>query len=215
MFLKRRKGSYVVAFYEGEYFRQPASGRVYGPKNAVLDDPLYEPLRKIGVDEAGIRRLFKQHTRGLLQRWIRITDAAMHDKPRGFPGFKASPAAFLVDAVQHNRMPPDWSYAHDKEQERLRHEQERATTAADQDAHRLRYEHERAASLEGYCATREGSVLLASFRASFLVLYRAVDPQRCEEAARTAALGKIEREHFHFPEFGVWLLEQRQADATT
>ena len=25
------------------------------------------------------------------QQWIKITDAAMHEKPAGFPGFKVSP----------------------------------------------------------------------------------------------------------------------------
>src|SRR5207253_3125284 len=53
-FQKRGKGSYVVVFYEGEYFRQPESGRVLRPKNAISDDPLIEPLRKIGVDAPGI-----------------------------------------------------------------------------------------------------------------------------------------------------------------
>ena len=51
LFIKRGKGSYVVLLHEGQYFRQPKSERGTAPKNAILDDPLYEPLRKIGVDE--------------------------------------------------------------------------------------------------------------------------------------------------------------------
>lgn len=28
----------------------------------------------------------------------------MHEKPSGFPGFKVSPAAYLIDGIQHNRL---------------------------------------------------------------------------------------------------------------
>src|SRR5581483_8623318 len=45
LFMKRGKGSYVVAFYEGEYFRQPPAERTIRKKKAITDDPLYEPLR--------------------------------------------------------------------------------------------------------------------------------------------------------------------------
>jgi hypothetical protein len=61
-----------------------------------LDHPLYEPIRLIGVDDAGIRRLSTEYSRELIQRWLRITDAAMNEKPQGFAGFKVSPAAFLI-----------------------------------------------------------------------------------------------------------------------
>ena len=71
LFLKRGKGSYVVVFYEGEYFRQPRAERTVRQKNAIADDPLYEPLRKIGVDGPGIRRLLKTSGRSLIQRWVR------------------------------------------------------------------------------------------------------------------------------------------------
>ena len=53
---------------------------------------------------------YDTHSRGLIQRWVRITDAAMHEKPRGFGGFRVSPAAFLIDGIEHRRMPPDWMY---------------------------------------------------------------------------------------------------------
>src|SRR5205085_2312722 len=102
LFLKRGKGSYVVACYEGEYFRQPAAARTTDAHKAVTDDPLYLPLRTIGIDAPAIRRLFKNHSRGLIQRWVRITDAAMHENPHGFAGFRVSPAAFLIDAIEHS-----------------------------------------------------------------------------------------------------------------
>ncbi len=124
LFLKRGKGSYVATFYEGEYFRRRESQRSITQKNAILDDPLYDPLSQIGVDQAGIRRLLTDHGRGLIQRWVSITDAAMHEKPRGFPGFKVSPAAFLINGVQNNRTPPDWWFAHEKRREKEQWESE-------------------------------------------------------------------------------------------
>src|SRR5206468_12614366 len=57
LFLKRGKGSYVVTFYEGEYFRPAVAERTLRQKNAIAEDPLYEPLRRIGVDGPAIRRL--------------------------------------------------------------------------------------------------------------------------------------------------------------
>ena len=126
LFIKRGKGLYVVQFFEGPYFRQPEAGRNSAAHQQLTEDPLYQPLHSVGVDTAAIRRLFKHHSREAIQRWIRITDAAMHEKPQGFPGFRTSPAAFLIDGIQNNRMPPDWIYAHDKEAKRRRWEAERS-----------------------------------------------------------------------------------------
>lgn len=209
LFIRRRKGCYVVSFYEGEYFRQPMSPRVIGQKNAISDDPLYEPLRRIGVDEPGIRRLFKQCARGLIQRWINITDAAMHEKPSGFPGFKVSPAAFLIDAIQNGRLPPDWVYAHEKRIQREQWEHERASSQAQEQALRDRYDQERATALQAYLRTPEGRQQFETVFRPYLAFYRTVEPGRFEEAAKDAATGKVEREHFEFPDFGVWLLQQQ------
>ena len=41
--------------------------------------------------------------------------------------------------------------------------------------------------------------------------YTVVEPHRFHAAAHEAANGKIEREHFQFPDFGIWLLEQQVA----
>ncbi len=210
LFIRRGKGCYVVSFYEGEYFRQPMSGRAIGQKNAIADDPLYEPLRRIGVDEPGIRRLFKQFARGLIQRWINITDAAMHDQPRGFPGFKVSPAAFLIDGIQNHRMPPDWVYAHEKKIQREQWEHERASSQALEQELRDRYEEERSAALQAYLRTPEGRQQFDAAYHPYLAFYKAVDPTRFEAAAKDAAIGKVEREHFEFPDFGVWLLQKQR-----
>lgn len=213
LFLKRGKGLYVVQFFEGEYFRQPLAGRSQAALRRVSDDPLYQPLKAIGVDEAGIRRLFKQYSRGLIQRWIRITDAAMHEKPHGFPGFRSSPAAFLIDGIQNHRLPPDWIYAHEKELKRRQWQAEKAALAAEEQRHRDRYTAEREAALQAFLASPDGRRHFAAYQPTFLEFYRAVEPHRYREAADAAAAGKIEREHFQFPDFGVWLLSQRQLTA--
>jgi hypothetical protein len=203
LFLKRGKGSYVVLLHEGEYFRRRESGRVSGPKNAILENPLYEPLRKIGVDGAGIERLLKHHSHSLVQRWVRITDAAMHEKPRGFPGFRASPAAFLIDGVQQKRMPPDWLYAHEKRREREQWRMERAVTGDDGNA-RQRYEQERNAALNIYLASAEGKAKYEEAFGPLLAFYKVTEPNRFREAAHEAACARVERLNFPFPEFAVW-----------
>jgi hypothetical protein len=211
LFLRRGKGLYVVQFFEGPYFRRPLSQRSQTQMQAIADDPLYQPLKTIGVDEAAIRRIFKKHSRGLIQRWVHVTDAAMHDAPNGFPGFKTSPAAFFIDAIQNERLPPDWIFAHEKEQKRRQWEKERQTEADDQAAMRARYQAQRAEALTAYLASSEGQLQFQAYYSTFLELYRAVEPHRFQEAAKEAATGKVEREHFDFPDFGVWLLAQRTA----
>jgi hypothetical protein len=211
LFLKRSKGCYVVVFYEGPYFRQAISKRTLRQQKAVTTDPLYEPLRTIGVDEQGIRRLFSGHSRRQLQQWIRITDAAIHEKPAGFPGFKVSPAAFLIDGIQNQRLPPDWIYDHEKRQRQLQWERERGGY---QDTHQKlhdQYAAERSAALQSFLKTPEGRRHYDAFYQSFLVFYAKVEPNRPQAAAADAAAGKVEREHFRFPDFGVWMLERRSA----
>lgn len=213
LFLKRGKGLYVVQFFEGLYFRRPLAERTLTQQRAITDDPLYQPLRKIGVDEAGIRRLFKQSSRGLIQKWIRVTDAAMHEQPSGFPGFRSSPAAFLVDAIQNERMPPDWIYTHEKELKRKQWESERRSQAAAETKLREDYQAARAAALKAYLATTEGRAHYSTYEPTFREFYQRLEPDRFREAAREAANGKIEREHFQFPDFGVWLLEHHSPRA--
>ena len=116
LFWKRSKGCYVVVCYEGAYFRQPQAERTTSQQKAVETDPLFEPLRKIGLDVAAIRRVFATQPRGRIQQWVTITEAALHEQPQAFPGFRVSPAAFLVDGLRNNRLPPDGMYAHEKRQ---------------------------------------------------------------------------------------------------
>lgn len=179
-------------------------------KNAILEDPLYEPLRKIGVDGPGIRRILKGYSRGVIQRWIRITDAAMDEKPRGFTGFRASPAAFLIDGIQHNRTPPDWMHAHEKRLQKQEWEHERATATQDDSALRTLYERERAAALEIYLASSEGREKYEKAYPPLLAFHKLMDPRCPEQAARKAVLDRIARLDFQFPEYETWVLASRQ-----
>lgn len=209
LFLKRGKGSYVVSFYEGEYFRRPPAERTTRQKNAILDDPLYEPLRRIGVDEPAIRRLFTHHSRSLVQRWVRITDAAMHERPQGFGGFRVSPAAFLIDGVQNARTPPDWLHAHEKRQERKQWEQKGILASPSESDLRQLYNQERAEALQAYLASAGGRAKYKQAYPVLLAFYTTTDPHRCQKAAHEAAVERIGRLDFHFPAFDVWAAARR------
>lgn len=210
LFIKRGKGFYVVRFFEGPYFRQPMTERTTGPKNSILTDPLYEPLHKIGVDEAGIRRLFRDYSRGLVQRWVRITDAAMCEKPKDFPGFKVSPAAFLIDGIQNNRMPPDWLHAHEKQQEREQWERDRAALGNSEQALHDQYEQQRAKAFEVFRQSAEGHSIYDRTFPILLAFHKQADPHRAHEAAHGATLARMERENFAFPEFATWILTREE-----
>lgn len=201
----------MVQFYEGAGFRQPHAERAQTQMQRISDDPLYEPLKNIGVDEAGIRRIFKQHARGLIQRWIRITDTGMHEHPRGFPGIKTSSAAFLMDAIGHNRMPPDWIHAHEKDRQRAEWDQHRQELAAEEQVLREQYQARRTAALQEFLASPTGRHQFDAMHSIYLEFYCTVEPHRYREAAKEAAMNKMEREHFQFPDFSVWLLSQHVA----
>lgn len=209
LFLKRGKGSYVVVFYEGEYFRRPVLERVLRQKNAITDDPLYQPLRQVGVDGPAIRRILQQHSRSVIQRWLRITEAAMHEKPRAFSGFRVSPAAFLIDGIEQGRTPPDWFYAHEKRQEREQWERARLASAADEQELRRCYEQERESALQSYLASAEGRQKYDLAHLHFLTFYQVTEPHRASEAAHEAARSRLEKMDFQFPEYAVWALTWR------
>jgi hypothetical protein len=214
LFQKRGKGSYVVTLYEGEYFRQPAAERTIRQKNAILEDPLYQPLRQIGVDGAAIRRILAKHSRNLIQRWVRITDAAMHEHPRGFAGFRVSPAAFLIDGIQNGRTPPDWSFAHEKRQERQLWEQQRAAAEQDEQDLRYVYEQERGAALQVFLASPEGRQKHQQAFNHLILFYQATDPYCARNAAHDAALERVERLDFQFPEYAIWALTKQPPERT-
>ena len=210
LFLKRAKGSYVVVFHEGEYFRQAGTERVLRQKNALEDDPLVEPLRQIGVDGPAIRRILKKSSRGLLQRWIRITEAAMHEKPKGFLGFRSSPAAFLIDGVEQKRTAPDWFHAHEKRIVERAWKKPTSLQADEDPEHRRRFEHEREMTFQAFLGTAEGRRLYEQTFAPYQTLYQATEPHRAREAAHEATLHRLRRTAFSFPEFDDWASARRQ-----
>ena len=213
LFLKRGKSTYVVVLYAGDYFRQPLTKRTTSQKNAITDDPLFEPLQKIGVDEAGIRRLFQNFSRGTISRWVKITDAAMHEQPRGFSGFKVSPAAFLIDGIQNNRTPPDWMYSHEKQQEREQWERDKAAFAPGEQLLREEYDRERAQAFEEFFRSAEGTKIYDKTFPILLAFHKVTDPHCPAEAARQATLSRMEREDFVFPEFSAWIANRPRINA--
>jgi len=106
-FQKRRKGEYVFTLTRGRYFEKRPTAT---PLIVAADSPLYEPLRKIGFDDAGIASLLRRHRLPLLREWTDITLAAREKNGTGF--FKKSPLAYLLDSLKHAsqgaRTPPDW-----------------------------------------------------------------------------------------------------------
>lgn len=209
LFLKRGKASYVVTFYEGPYFQVPLADRTHRSRQSIHDDPLYEPLHHIGVDEPGIRRLLSEFSRGRIQTWVKITEAAMHEKPHGFPGFRVSPAAFLIDGITHERMPPDWVYAHDKRQAAERWELKRVKLRQEEQELQVQYHQARQVALQAYLQTPDGRHLWETAYHTLRALYDRLEPHRAHDAAADAATAKLERDHFEFPDFGVWLLEHQ------
>jgi len=212
LFIKHAKGSYVVVLYEGEYFRRSLAERTVAQQNAIAEDALYEPLRGIGVDVPGIRRLFKQHSRALVQRWVRITDAAMHESPRGFTGFRVSPAAFLIDGIQNDRMPPDWMYAHEKRQQQDEWEREHALAAHDELEHRRLYDKHRAAALQTYLASEDGQRAYDRTYQPLLELTKLTEPASYCQAAHEATVARIDRLDFQFPDYASWTLKRGLGD---
>lgn len=205
LLMKRGKGSYVVTFYEGDYFREKPVERTTAPKIAIANDPLYEPLRQIGVDGPAIARLFKTSNRGRIQKWLRITDAALHEGPRGFTGFRVSPAAFLIDGIQKNRPLPDWSFAHEKVQETRQWKQYRDCAASEPTPDRSAYDQARVVALQEYLNNPEGRQKYEQYFTPLLVLHKLTSPEAPHEAARTAARNRVETMDFRFPEYEEWV----------
>ncbi|MBN8626659.1 MAG: hypothetical protein J0M17_14315 [Planctomycetes bacterium] len=209
LFYKREKGRYVVVFYKGPYFEKAIAE---GSKKDVTDDPLFGPMQSIGVDEPMIRKVLKNCQRSIIERWLKITEAATKDKPAGFPGFKVSPAAFFVDGVLNERMPPDWMYQLEKSQRQKAHEAELAKMKAVERLLQADYERQRREALKTFVQTPTGRKLYQAaydFRLAFNL--RQGDPsevaQRNADAEALEYLGRSDE--FSFPEMSVWMLAEK------
>ncbi|TXT26494.1 MAG: hypothetical protein FD138_2849 [Planctomycetota bacterium] len=135
----------------------------------------------------------------------------MHEKPRDFPGFKVSSAAFLIDGIQNNRTPPDWWFAHEKKQEREQWERDKAEQTKSEQTHRDDYDRARSLAFQKFCCSPEGQQIYAKTFSILLALHNVTDPYCATDAARQATLTRMEREDFDFPEFAAWLLTRQEA----
>ena len=206
LFIKKRRGVFVVTLYEGPRFREPIR-HVRRPSQSHADDPLYEPMKAIGFSDEAIAHLLTKYSRPTVERWVRITDAAMHDRPNGFPGFAHSPAAFCRDGIHHNRTPPDWFYAFEKRQRQEQWKRDCGARDMCEVTLRKQYAQERERALQQYVQT-DGRVAYQAARATLLNLYRATHPNTCEDESAEAAKRKIEREEFTFLDYESWALER-------
>lgn len=214
LFLKRGKGSYTVVFYRGIYFERPtdeSQGR-----NDATHDPLYEPMLALGVAESVIATLLKKSPRNLLERWLRITEAAMKEKPDGFPGFKVSPAAFFVDGVLNERMPPDWMYQLEKVERRKIYAAEEAEMKAAEKLLAADYQKQRREALRSFLKTPAGQALYTRAYDASLTLWQARgEPQPvAQQRAADDAIAWTDRcDDFVFAEFPVWMLARQNFDS--
>lgn len=108
-FEKKATGSYALTLERGPYFERPADATRHSHA-ALVDSPLYDPLKAIGFEERMIRWIVKQFARPTVQVWADITLAAMERHGQSF--FTRSPQAYFLDnvkeAAQGKRTPPDW-----------------------------------------------------------------------------------------------------------
>jgi hypothetical protein len=113
-------------------------------------------------------------------------------------------AAFLIDGIQNHRTPPDWMYAHEKRLERDRWEREKAQADREELPLRQQYEQERTASWKAFLASAEGRQKYEQAFQPLVAFYKVTEPHRFREAANEAALARLERLDFHFPDYSVW-----------
>jgi hypothetical protein len=202
-----------VVFFRGPYFEQPHTEST--PAKAAADDPLYGPIKGLGVDEPLIAKLFTKCSRGILERWLRITEAAIKEKPQGFPGFKVSPAAFFVDGVLNERMPPDWMHQFEKLARQKVLAAESAKLQAAERLLRNEYDRQRRESLTAFLKTEPGRGLYELAYQSRLAFNSAQGnpvPVAQQYAASEAMEWVDRQDEFAFPEFPVWSLARHAGE---
>lgn len=207
LFAKRMKGRYVVTFHKGPYFVAPeTTAHLQGE---LSDSPLSEPLKAIGFSDAAIRRILKTYPRNRIERWITVTQAAMEGKPKGFPGFRESPQAFCLAGIKNNWMPPEWYYAHEKQEDQRRWDKARHAAQAGEQELRDAYQAERAVALQRYLRSEVPRDEYDFAYQTYLTLYRAQNDPRAEQLAREATDRRFEANGFTFPEFSAWALRRQ------
>ncbi len=204
---RRSKGVFIATFFKGPYFKAPITKATERRQHNVTEDELYEPLKKIGLDEKMIRKAFKEISRGRIQQAVRITEMAIHEKPEGFPGFKKSPAAFCWNYMVSDYMPPDWMHNHEKKQQQAQWDRDRQQVNEHERQLRDSYEAARKEALKTFLRG-EGEKYFREYYRPLEELYRAKGDRDYQRRASDAAIAKLEREHLDFPEFAVWAMSQ-------
>lgn len=94
----------TIKLVRGKRFRELSQG------TSSVESPLVEPLTRLGFDGRGVQWLLSRFKKQLVGQWVDITLAAIERS--GMSYFRISPAAFLVDNLNHAskgmRTPPDW-----------------------------------------------------------------------------------------------------------
>ena len=74
---------------------------------------------------------------------------------------------------------------------------------------RTLHEQERSVAFQAYLGSAEGRRKYEKAYKLLLAFYKVTDPHRFEKAANEAAIARIERLDFQFPEYAAWLLSKR------
>ncbi len=149
LFVKRGVGQYSVAVARGPYFEgQRGEVAAFSPEESALVDP----LRSIGFDDTGIRRVLRDYRPRLVREWADITLAAKERNGEEF--FRKSAAAYFMDNIRHatlgTRTPPDWWRNLRREELRRQREADQAQLAA------VRPQAGANSDEEAFCAYLEG-----------------------------------------------------------
>jgi len=106
---RNQQGTHTVQLARGDYFnyRRKVARKQQREK---VESPLIELMQEIGLDSRSITSCMAQYSADLVQQWVDITLAARERHGASF--FRRSPAAYLIDNLQHaakgQRTPPDW-----------------------------------------------------------------------------------------------------------
>jgi len=201
LFFKRSKGEWYVRLYPGPYFHTPTTNR-NGTNSSTnySDDPLFEPLRRIGFSDNDVRHVFRNFSRGLIQRKVRTTEVAMR-KPRGFPGFRKSPAAFCFDQMQHDHPTPEWQDVdHDEQKARQRLETKVRSNdqAIDEDYYAAR------AEALSHFINGKGVQIYSELFQKYKGFHAEAGSQNPDQDALKSARAKIEEDLLNFMSLAEW-----------
>jgi len=105
-----------------------------------------------------------------------------------------SPVAFCYDGIKNDRMPPVWMYAHEKRERQRQWQEENVRAEAQEQLWRRSYEQARVQALNAFI---EGE---------------GIHPTTYQRHAIEAALARVEREAFQFPDYNTWILAKQLSE---